>query len=115
MRIATYNIEWMDRLFDNDGALLNDDGWSSRHKVTRKEQTDALGVVFKAMDADAVMIIEAPDQGKRRDAALALETFAARFGLRARKAAIGFANDTQQEIAMLYDPDAITVRHDPKR
>ena len=24
MRIATYNIEWMDRLFDNDGALLND-------------------------------------------------------------------------------------------
>jgi endonuclease/exonuclease/phosphatase family metal-dependent hydrolase len=114
MRIATYNIEWMDRLFDNDGALLNDDGWSSRHKVTRKEQTDALGVVFKAMDADAVMVIEAPDQGKRRDAALALETFAARFGLRARKAAIGFANDTQQEIAMLYDPDAMTVRHDPK-
>mgnify|MGYP000282215486 CR=1 FL=1 len=41
MRIATYNIEWMDRLFDNDGALLNGDGWSSRHKVTRKEQTDA--------------------------------------------------------------------------
>ena len=82
--------------------------------MTRKEQTDALGVVFKAMDADAIMIIEAPDQGKRRDAALALETFAARFGLRARKAAIGFANDTQQEIAMLYDPDAMTVRHDPK-
>ena len=47
------------------------------------------------MDADAVMILEAPDQGKRRDAALALVTFAARFGLRARKAVIGFANDTQ--------------------
>ena len=73
-----------------------------------------MGVVFKAMDADAVMIIEALDQGKRRDAALVLETFVARFGLRARKAAIGFANDTQQEIAMLYDPDAMTVRHDPK-
>lgn len=54
---------------------------ASRHKVIRKKQTDALGVVFEAMDADAVMIIEAPDQGKRRDAALALETFAARFGL----------------------------------
>jgi hypothetical protein len=37
MRIATYNIEWMDRLFHNAGALLNDDGWSSRHKVTRKK------------------------------------------------------------------------------
>ena len=66
------------------------------------------------MDADAVMILEAPDQGKRRDAALALVTFAARFGLRARKAVIGFANDTQEEIAMLPDPDARTVRHDPK-
>lgn len=113
MRLATYNIEWMDRLFDQDGVLLADDGWSSRYNVTRAQQTEALGVVFKAMDADAVMIIEAPDHSKKRDAALALENFAARFELRTRKAVIGFGNDTQQEIAMLYDPDAMTVQHDP--
>lgn len=114
MRFATYNVEWMDRLFDQHGALLNNDGWSGRYDVTRKQQTHALGVVFKAMDADAVMIIEAPDHSKQRDTVLALENFAARFKLRARKAAIGFGNNTQQEIAMLYDPDAMTVHHDPR-
>lgn len=114
MRFATYNIEWMDRLFDDEGALHFDDEWSSRHDVTRKQQTQALGVVFKAMDADAIMVIEAPDHGRNRDAVLALETFAARYKLRASKAIIGFGNDTQQEIAMLYDPDQMTVCHDPR-
>jgi endonuclease/exonuclease/phosphatase family metal-dependent hydrolase len=113
MRFATYNVEWMDRLFDDEGALLWGDKWSGRHNVTRKQQTDALGVVFKAMDADAVMVIEAPDQSKRRDAALALETFAKRFRLRARKAVVGFGNTTQQEIALLYDPDKMMVQHEP--
>ena len=69
----------MDRLFDQHGALLNNDGWSGRYDVTRKQQTHALGVVFKAMDAAAVMIIEAPDHSKQRDTVLALENFAARF------------------------------------
>lgn len=102
----------MDRLFDQHGALLNNDGWSGRYDVTRKQQTHALGVVFMAMDVDALMIIEAPEHRKQRDTVLALENFAARFKLRARKAAIGFGNDTQQEIVMLYDPNAMTVHHD---
>jgi hypothetical protein len=33
--------------------------------------------------------------------------------LRARRAIIGFHNQTQQEIAFLYDPDVLTARHDP--
>ncbi|MEP5631924.1 MAG: endonuclease/exonuclease/phosphatase family protein [Tateyamaria sp.] len=114
MRIATYNIEWMNSLFDEDGALLNDDGWSGRHGVTRSDQIAALTRVFRAMDADAIMIIEAPDQGRNRNTVTALETFAAFAGLRARRAVIGFANNTQQEIALLYDPDQISARHDPQ-
>lgn len=114
MRIATYNIEWMNSLFDDAGALLDDDGWSGRHGVTRADQIAALGRVFRAMDADAVMIIEAPDQGRSRNTTKALETFAAHAGLRARRAVIGFANDTQQEIALLYDPDHLSARHDPQ-
>lgn len=114
MRFATYNIEWMDRLFDEDGRLHDDDGWSSRHNVTRAAQAAALAVVFRAMDADAVMVIEAPDHSKRRDTVLALENFANRYGLRTRKAAIGFGNNTQQEIALLYDPDVMRVHHDPQ-
>jgi endonuclease/exonuclease/phosphatase family metal-dependent hydrolase len=59
------------------------------------------------------MIIEAPDQGKRRSTVQALEGFAAHFGLRASHAVMGFSNDTQQEIALLYDPATLTPQHDP--
>ncbi len=114
MRLATYNVEWFNALFDDEGRLLEDRGWSGRHDVRRAEQIAALGRVFGALDADAVMVIEAPDTSRRRDGARALETFAARYGLRARKALIGFQNDTQQEIALLYDPDVMAAHHDPQ-
>lgn len=112
MRIATYNVEWFDALFDDDGGLLEDDEWSNRYDVTRQDQIAALGVVFTALDADAVMIIEAPDNNQRRSTVRALEGFAQAFNLRARKVLLGFSNDTQQEIALLYDPDALHVTHD---
>jgi hypothetical protein len=114
MRIATYNVEWFANLFDQDDRLHNDDGWSGRWNVTRAQQTAALGTVFRALDADAIMVIEAPDAGPNHDAVVALEHFAERFGLRARRAVMGFANNTQQEIALLYDPDVMTAVHDPQ-
>ncbi len=114
MRIATYNVEWFNNLFDNNGVLIADDGWSGRWDVTRAQQTDALGAVFTAMDADAVMVIEAPDSSRKRDGALALTAFAKHFGLRTRAAIVGFRNDTQQEIALLYDPDVMAAVHDPQ-
>lgn len=113
MRIATYNVEWMSNLFDHEGRLKADDGWSGRQDVTRAAQIEALGIVFTALDADAVMIIEAPDGHRRRDGVAALETFAAWAGLRASRAIMGFVNQTQQEIALLYDPRVLTARHDP--
>lgn len=114
MKLATYNVEWFSNLFDDDGLLYDDGGWSGRRDVTRAEQTAALGHVFRFMDADGVMVIEGPDSHKRRDGVAALEGFAKRFGLRASKAVIGFVNDTQQEILFLYDPDVLTVQHDPR-
>ena len=113
MRIATYNVEWFSNLFDDDGQMLDDGGWSGRHDVRRNEQLAALAIVFSALDADAVMIIEAPDSHRRRDGSAALETFARAVGLRARKAVMGFVNQTQQEIALLHDPDMLAARHDP--
>lgn len=113
MRLATYNVEWFNSLFDDSGKLLTDGGWSGRRNVTRKQQIKALGTVFKALDADAVMVIEAPDNGRRRSTETALMTFAKAFNLRTRKVAVGFTSDTQQEIALLYDPDVLSVRHDP--
>ncbi len=114
MKIATYNVEWFAHLFDDEGALRDDDGWSGRWDVTRAQQIAALGIVFQKLDADGIMVIEAPDSHARRDGVIALENFAKRFGLRARSAVIGYANDTQQEIMFLYDPDVLTVAHDPR-
>jgi len=114
MRFATYNVAWFASLFDNDNRLFDDDEWSSRHDVTRAQQTAALGRVFGALDADAVMVIEAPNHGRRQSTVTALEHFAARFSLRARAAVMGFSNDTDQEIALLYDPDKLTARHAPQ-
>lgn len=113
MRLATYNVEWFNSLFDDNGELINDDSWSGRWDVTKAQQTAALGLVFQSLDADAVMIIEAPDSSRHRDGVYALEGFAQRFGLRANRALIGFANKTQQEIALLYDPNVMSARHAP--
>ena len=73
MRIATYNVEWFTNLFANDGSLLDDDRWSGRRDVTRAAQLAALGVVFGALDSDAVMIIEAPDSHRKRSGVEALQ------------------------------------------
>ncbi|QQA41313.1 endonuclease/exonuclease/phosphatase family protein [Pelagovum pacificum] len=113
MRIATYNVEWFNNLFDDEARLMEDDGWSARRDVTRARQAQAIATVLGAMDADAVMVIEAPDSNRRRDGVAALEGFARRFGLRTRAAVMGFVNDTQQEIALLYDPAVVTPRHAP--
>jgi hypothetical protein len=113
MRIATYNVEWFTNLFDAHNNLLEDGEWSGRQDVTRADQLAALGIVFTAMDADAVMVIEAPDSHDKRSTVKSLEAFAARYGLRTRKALRGFKNHTQQEIALLYDPDVLSAEHDP--
>tara|TARA_R110002094_G_scaffold159889_6_gene145259 strand:- start:553 stop:1584 length:1032 start_codon:yes stop_codon:yes gene_type:complete len=114
MRLATYNVEWFSSLFDNNNQLYDDAEWSTRYNITRAEQTAALGTVFRAIDADAVMVVEAPDTNSKQSTVQSLEGFAERFDLRARYAVMGFSNDTQQEIALLYDPDVITAQHDPR-
>lgn len=113
MRIATYNVEWFHALFDLAGDLLRDGAWSAREGVTRAEQIDALCTVFRAIDADAILVVEAPDISRRHDGERALAVFADAAGIRARTVLSGFANDTQQELMLLYDPDVIEARHDP--
>ena len=114
LRLATYNVEWFNALFDDEGTPLDDAAPSGRYNVSRATQLAALRKVFRAIDADGVMVIEAPDTGSRRSTLRALERFAASAGLRARKALTGFPSETEQEIAFLYDPDRMTARHDPQ-
>ncbi len=113
LRIATYNVEWFTELFDDSGNILNDNSASARFGVSKAQQTAAIGAVLQHLDADAIMVIEAPDQSDKRSATLALENFAAHFGLRARHALVGFPSQSAQEIALLYDPDVFTAQHDP--
>ncbi|SFC47013.1 endonuclease/exonuclease/phosphatase family protein [Tropicimonas isoalkanivorans] len=114
MRIATYNVEWMNALFDDEGQPIADEEWSARYDITRATQLEAIGIVFTALDADAVLVIEAPDDNRRRSTVQALENFARVVGLRQRRAVIGFRNHTEQEIALLYDPDVLSAEHDPR-
>lgn len=114
MRFATYNVEWFDELFDAKDRLIRDTAWSARHDITRIGQADAIAAVLSAVDADAVLIVEAPDASGRRSTVAALEGFAAYYGLRQRSAVMGFANETRQEIALMYDPGALDVVHAPR-
>lgn len=114
MRIATYNVEWFASLFDDQDQLVMDDSWSSRRDVTKAQQAAAIAHVLREINADAILVVEAPDQNGTRSTVAALEGFAAQFGLRTSEAIIGFSNDTQQEIALLFDPKAISARHSPK-
>lgn len=114
MRIATYNVEWFANLFDDRDHLIMDDGWSGRENVTRIQQVEALAKVFSVLDADAIMVVEAPNSGKKQSSTRALEGFARSFDLRQKKAMIGFANETHQEITLLYDPAVLHAGHDPK-
>lgn len=114
MRIATYNIEWFDHLFDKHGEFVDDHSWSGRYNIHKDEQIAALLQVFRALDADAILVVEAPDSSRHRSGVTALETFAKRAGIRANKALIGFENDTQQELILLYDPQVLSAVHDPQ-
>lgn len=113
LRLATYNIEWFNGLFNDKGHLLADDQPSARYKISRADQLAAIGIVLTALDADGIIIIEAPDTNSHRSTQRALENFARTVGLRANRALIGFASETEQEIAFLYDPTRISAQHDP--
>ena len=113
VRIATWNVCWFTRLFDDLGRLKTDDEWSGMRDVPRKRQAVAIAQVLRMVDADIFAIIEAPDSNHTRSTVGALERFAVACGLRAREAITGFISDTEQEIALLYDPARVTAQHAP--
>ena len=113
-RFASYNVEWFNALFDNDDRLLDDGGWSARHNIRRHDQARAIARVFRAVDADAMLVVEAPDSNHRRSSVRALENFARHYGLRSHAAVSGFQSETQQELTLLFDPRRIRAEHAPR-
>jgi len=113
VRFATYNVEWFSGLFEENNLLFTDD-WSSRRDVTKSGQLHAIAAVLKAIDADCVLVVEAPDTNRSNSTEASLLAFSKHFGLRLNSVLTGFLNDTQQEIALFYDDRKMTATHDPK-
>lgn len=116
MRLACWNVEWFEALFDAQDRPLLDDHRARRYGVTRREQAEAVAEVVRGVDPDALLVVEAPNTSARsgRSAARALEAFAALFGLRQSAAVSGFESETDQELVLLYDPARIAAKHDPQ-
>ena len=107
-RLMAYNIEWFDRLFDDGNAMKTD--------AKSRARLDAIAAVFAETDPDLVGITEAPNTTTTtdtRNTVAALESFAAAYGLRTRKAMTGYISAGEQEIALLWDPDLLRATHDP--
>ena len=115
-RIATYNIEWFTKLFRDENQLDLSDEEFTRYKVTKRQQAEAIASVLTELDADLICIVEAPDTATSSDRSTvaALEHFASHFGLRTTDALTGYISGTQQEIALLYDPNKVAATHRPQ-
>ncbi len=114
MRLVTYNVEWFANLFDEQDNLLVDFKQSGGAASETERKIAALVSVFQQLNADGILIVEAPDTGRNQQTVRALERFAHHAGLRANRAVMGFANDTQQELAFLFDPNVLSARHVPQ-
>ena len=114
MKIGTYNVEWFAGLFDQENQLLLTNDWSSRRDVTKARQLEAIAEVIRAIDADCLLIVEAPDTSKTVSTKTSLLNFSEHFGLRLNAVETGFVSDTQQELALFYDDRLMTAKHDPK-
>lgn len=116
IRFATWNIEHFNALFDKeDNAVPPNPDDETRYKVTAQRQLDAAAEVVKEVDADILLIIEGPGTSANgnRSTVKALENFAEKYQLRSNSAAIGFNSSGQQEIALMFDPEKVSVAHEP--
>ena len=58
--------EDLERWIEERGRPLEDREWSSRYQITRADQLAAIAIVMTAIDADGIMVIEAPDTSHKR-------------------------------------------------
>ncbi len=107
LRICSYNVQYMDDHFESDNSLkLSGDSLQT---------LEALKEVIKAIDPDVLGLIEAPNTSpsSAKSTLTCLENFARWAGLRQRRALIGFPSAGRQELALLYDPDKVSIEHVP--
>lgn len=110
IRVATWNIEHFNRYFNSDNSL----------KTTEDAQKKfgAIAEIMKEhLKADIIGITEAPNtttSSGNQDGVAKLENFAAAHGLTTRKGLIGYISRGSQELIFLYDPDKMSLSHEPE-
>ncbi len=108
IRIATYNIKWFDDHFNEDNSL--------KLSGESEQKLKSIKHIFELINADLITIIEAPNTTTTtgiQSTVKKLENFAQWANLATRKAIIGLPSPGRQEIAALYNPDKMTVTHEP--
>jgi endonuclease/exonuclease/phosphatase family metal-dependent hydrolase len=110
LNIAVYNMEWMVRLFDQDGKLKTDSESLAR--------AGDLAEVVKKIDPDILGVVEGPDTTKNanKTASEQIKAWAHHFGLAADyKAVHGFPSRGRQELCALYKSSKVSVSHRPTK
>ncbi len=108
LRICSYNIERFNHLFNKDNSLKN--GPEEQERLT------ALKNVFLQIKPDFVGIVEAPNTSAdvQQSTVKKLENFVQFANLPISSAVIGYISGGTQEIAALFNPNKLTVTHDPR-
>ena len=115
LKVATYNVEHFANLFDDNDNPDPDPSEEIRFRTTKEEQLQGVAKALRTVDPDLISIIEGPQTNVAgtKQTTWALKNFASQFGLRQTEAIIGFPSQGSQEIAVMFDPNVLDVRHDP--
>ena len=107
LRLCSYNVEHFNRLFTQTNQLQGG--------AAEQTRLDALRVVLQTIDADIIGVVEAPNTTANgaQSTVTKLESFAAFAGLRASRAMTGLLSSGTQEIAVMFDPQRVTIQHRP--
>ena len=107
LRLCAYNIEWFNHLFNKDNTL--------RSGSDEQKKINAIANVLLQINPDFAGIIEAPNTSAdgQESTVIKLENFAQSTNLPLNKAVTGYISGGTQEIAILYNPNKLTVTHDP--
>lgn len=109
-RVMVWNIEWMTRLFEEDGSLRLDG-------AEKQEQLTAVAACIAHVDPALIGIVEGPSSpaDNPNRTATCLANFAAHFQLSQTESLTGFGTRGSQELCLAWDPARIdSVAHMPR-
>jgi endonuclease/exonuclease/phosphatase family metal-dependent hydrolase len=115
IRICTYNIEWFNDIFNADNTLKQFNTAVKKEKEL-DEKRQAVITVLQTVLPDIVGIVEAPNTtttSGAQDCAIKLKNFMNSFGWTNYEVCMGYISRGQQELAIIYNADKVTVTHVP--